>query len=821
MDFNLLQTPQTQQSTQPQREEMFASIIKTLNESQTRFIPTTTKLVSIQHNGVLNDRSHCQVEVTSENTGAGQKIKCTIANFKIPAIRSTSAHSKAAYCDYPGINILRSIETFVSKTQTESLDSNAILIALKNMLGEGFEKWAKEKLGGCKGSLQKTHTATEGEIILPELQILLPLPIHLFRNVQMIEPMRCSKINIRIDITANKLESIISRSNLDIENNDIPIEFTNVVINPAIIEPQCNTSPLIVDSVLVSNTYNMNNGNAINFNGNLATTELFVNVFDNTSASPNAKYLSNNTYDGFKAFWDAHIKFSIKEISNCGAIEFNSCMFFDVQKQTFDKSCKLYSIIDCQDNQFTINYSIGNNSLCQILIKSTIPFKLFPKNIFLDLETFPVGEVQALSFLEPKHFSNITLSIVPFNPYEHIVEENGHFAIYNATKGNEGVARALSKGGLFEFTGEDRKKYVFQSTTDIFYSKQTDLKTISILINTPVPAKNSMNSFVAKKLWKLNRPHWGYWDLNGEYPIRIKQYSTEVGSGAFSTQNVNSVAMELGRGALFSNWYNFEDVPLHINSCYENHGSISLGKISKITPMIDYPELKWSDIKVYVSTIKPADWGIFAIVQNAIRVMEISEKGVNTTNDNLQTIHDSLFNQKSATKRRAENLPEMMSCNKKAANPKNYSYARGAAGDSEVIEIIDPDFRAPGSEFNSGTCKPSTAEATITRTPCNKEYRVIVPGTCEEQEYKAKTCWRDSVVTREPKTFKLYGDELTGVFSGPDNTWTPPSESERGAQRRQPTFMPRYQDTRNYEPQPQHYSTQQPQSQQQFYRREY
>ena len=610
---------------------------KLLSSDNEFFIPEINNVEIVECTNKNLSSTHQVVYPIETSSASGHRIKQNYISFTLPPIYASKISDRVGYCNTPGPNLISQFELKSANQASEILAGCAIEIGLKKILGIGYERFAQTHLGGIDGPNQKVELCYDYDdspnalnIIKPAIQILLPIPLHLFRNKEKFTPRICRNTPISIVIVAKKLIQIINHNkqmkiqeppsfelkilNQTLEHDDFFKQMFECIPTDGV-----NDKFLVMDKFLNFQTKDVTNKDTRIVLKSVPTTEFWIKLYDNTKAKGDL-YLASTNEEARQRYWESLIKISKLNISASGSIELNKLLFINTSPsgEPISKDWNMFHIVDESDNSFILNYNLPSSRISQTIIKSTIPWKIYPDEFYIDLATW--SPTNLMSFSNPFFYSNIEFNVVPYDEHNpnHKVDKEvyvmvGPFKV-------EAVPH-----GLFKFVGTDSKIYIFEGITNIKKNRKTNDFTFDVTVSeTIAPITNTASVFAEQKFLNLTIDYCTSYDLSGKHKIKCDYYTIE---GTNGETKIHCEEILLNRNKNDSPFkYLYDDYQIHVKYNYSRIDKDTCGfrhigcqKWINLKPNLVEEELMWDKIPFKLNIIKDSSFLSIGIVQETLR----------------------------------------------------------------------------------------------------------------------------------------------------------------------------------------------------------
>ncbi len=495
---------------------------------------------------------------------------CPVARFKIPSLVMNSPSDFFRYCSLPALQLFNNVSLFVDGKIIEQLTPVSLEIALKKFLQSNFEWYAEKWLGGINGPNQMFSCAEHYDSascpIKEEIECLVPLPFCLFRNERPFPTTLSKNTPITIVFSFNQISKIVSFGKQYLNPNtlsNIPIlEFflcytvfnERVFNNLPYVDPDVLESAYLVEDKYLQTTTKQiksKNDHVFNINGD-PLTEYFVNI-SNDAFNIKNYFLGKNNED-CRANWWASL-FTVKRdgINTNASFSLKTAKFLSGLSEFQN-----YKIVTTKNpKKIILRFELAANVYNDTIISSDLDFDKYPEDLLINLKSWNLGESHC--GVRPEYFSSVHFNVEPFDENNLDIREDVSF---------KNSVMTLLDGGLFTFESE-KTKYAFMSITGMKKSRFINQAMYDILPCMPISTFRdySPNIFISFKFVRHILPNHPFYDLDGKYPIKVKEY---VFNSKVDIQQKNTEAhIELERQYFLNKTSKYLNSNFQIHKCLE------------------------------------------------------------------------------------------------------------------------------------------------------------------------------------------------------------------------------------------------------------
>ena len=702
---------------------------------------------------------------------AGHRIKQNFITTKLPRIVATKCSDSVGYCSMPGLEMFQQFEVKHNAQATEIISACLKEISMHKILGDGFSVWAEENFGGINGCNQQIETCQDWDdtpnavnVLKQEITILIPTPAHIFRNKEKFTPTICRRSQISVTLVGKKLVQILNYNKqmkiqeppgFEIKIYNSILEHDDYFADKFVCIPSENELDkfFVVDKFLTFQQKDVQNKDTRVMLKPVPTTELWIKLYDNTK-SKGSLFLAATNEDARCRYWESMLKAGKLNISALGAIELNKLLFVNSTpgtKEDTSKDWHMYHIVEEKDTQFTLDYNLASSRKSQTVIKSNIPFTIYPDEFYLDLATW--SPTNLMGFAQPFLFSQVELYCELYDEYEpkHKIDKENYVLV-------GGRKIDYVPNGLLRFIGTDNRLYVLVGVRNLKKNRKTDDFTYDVIVSDSISSiTNTASVFAEAKFINLTREYCAFYDLSCTHPIRISDYVIEGPNGEIKK---NALEIKLDRNKIdnITN-YPYMDYQIHIKYDYTRDGKETCGfkhigceRWGNLRPTVMEEDLVWDKNPYKLSVVKDPSFLSIAIAQETLRVLNY--------NDNLQLSSVSpdellLLTQQIVSElggpisRYYPKSANMMmttcptntcrSSNQRTFTPP-HAQLRNAWNGAPVVRRGAPltQDQMNSAVLISPPCQGAPTQNVITQVPCNYLYKI--PGICSESITTTSSC---------------------------------------------------------------------------------
>lgn len=513
----------------------------------------------VQSSEVNATQKSCSVQLGKSD---GFKWGTVFLEYKIPKHYARKSYDQMAYDTLPGINCLEAIHISYCNTPLETLTPQLIIKRLLEYYGyELFMEYAEKWWGGVKTDTycsknQELHGIlnnhfnlenSEKNVILEELQIILPLPASILMDNEKFCYLNAINSPLDLNIIFRDSEQfIIHTPDCILTKMSTKVSVKIETLCPNEVSHFFNNLPYINPELdyYFKNSYFALNENKLN--SNLGDFKIPIN-FGITNKMD--IYVKDSLFD-FNQFFGSTVT---EATSNWLASMFNP----------FETTSSSENIINLYTGCFVKNGERRpdmpylpkiNGSLCitnytsnSITLKwnktTTIHYNLVITcdtkwkeigNFFFNLNTY--SHLLPCTFVNPQlfHLKSFNLKIEPWEHSEHL--EN-----YADIKTPYQTSHILANGyyTLGYDSVSNRNKLAFRGVNNVV--KLVNTETWAYLISQKVPSNNSAMELVAKKFPNVVKNNFQYYDLDSINRIMIESVTWQKGSCNYDQEDPTKI----------------------------------------------------------------------------------------------------------------------------------------------------------------------------------------------------------------------------------------------------------------------------------------
>lgn len=511
--------------------------------NHSRFIPHMRGVSKVQQPDPSYTERKPSVNPFYQSKGYSSEMIIFTDTFTMQYARNKT--DKFAYCDYPAVYQIKSLEVKVGQSLTETLSP---LILVNNILKEYtprnkkyiINKW----LGGSAehGHINQVYegftgttfntTNLEKNVIKKAYKWMLPVAVHLFINEE--SHKFALSTNSLAEFTCNfqSIKQITTRSTeISLKEIEGSLEMYVVWSIPNDVVTFFNNLPYLrshpdqfyyINDVYSETTEKKFNGNQ-DYKmqiRNGATERIDIYLTDMTYANSN-KFFGNSIMESAENFLGSMITNNLKNTSN---LTFNLKNGLFVSNNTNVVGPWSIEGFDAAKKMFNIKYQKNNTQFYLTKVTCNSALDSFG-DLYMDLGTFQLDTrptAPQIYFLK-----TFNLKIDPYDRSNTSFEnsEETSIVLYNAVKLIE---------GFFTFNPDNAgdNRHAFWGIDNITRAKYCDELLFDFSYSLPVPnVSNTANLFALRRYVLMNRMNYGWLDLDKKHKVEIESLTWEKTSG--------------------------------------------------------------------------------------------------------------------------------------------------------------------------------------------------------------------------------------------------------------------------------------------------
>lgn len=500
-----------------------------------------------------NDKKGVSIQITQVK---GFVLHMVYASDVMSAICAKNPLDKIAYVDRPVTQFFKSIDVKAANAMVETITPIYLNYVIYNIYYHSYERFVKKYLGGSSeyDDFNQKYTGFQGasfnvndvskNIIKPSFRWLLPIACSLLTNPEKFKFALSLQSPLEFTLNPNSIRSFTSRSNNDFTpdefqgNVDIwlesssPIEFENFFSKLPYLWSEQNKNYFYTDMY-----------NELSEKKFSSTQDFKMTIKLGPTVEHNV-WVSDYTYNSNNTFFGIDIKSAAQNFiaSHITPKPKNSTFStFDISTGLFANGEKVLGAwsIDGHDPNgysFLLKHQKNQTTTYTITIKCTSKLNSFG-SMYFDLGTFNLVSSNLMPQLV--YFKSFTLDI---RPYDHTDLSFKNSYDQHSTY----MDSDLLVNGYFTFNPDNNKvnQHALWGITDVEKQDGCSDELYDICLSSPVPnGTYIVHSFALKRFVRINKPFYGYYDLDGKHKIEVYEITWEKASG--TTEIFDSVNLLL------------------------------------------------------------------------------------------------------------------------------------------------------------------------------------------------------------------------------------------------------------------------------------
>ena len=544
-----------------------------LTTDRNTYIPMNPQFYPIPQ--INNQMNVQQSSVTvSINQCSGSKISYVLVSFVLPAQYAGTMSDAIAYDSFPGLAAIASVEVYISDyAQTERLVPATIRDRIITHYGiEWFNSRGTDMLGGSRqngseNQQMRTYKKYSNHynladknqnLLMPALQIDIPIPIHLLMNPEMYIFDLCSNMSIDLKVAFNPASSLFDRTNTEMLLTPLSGELNLWAEGLSPVEEQFtfNLLPYAIGNKSAQDDYyfkdqtveswvtkqTFNTLTAISLKPRL-TKEIRAFAYPSVWTAGRT-FFGSRCDDATANFCAAHIQNSFMESSKDFTVCLSSGMFMG-EKLSYAS----IFIHDHSATSITLRYARANVIDNQdLIITTTIPWNdlgLLYLNLNACLSSSPPIETFGPCLFALRTFNLNFVEYDPQDPYHGDVDPrvqigttiklvNGYYVI---------DGRSYNSATIPALVVDANKRFALLNITNVEVNTNVlSFQSWKLCISEPIVEPNYFNSFVVKKFVILNRRDNVYLTLDDETRLEVESVTYDD----TQTKTINKKELQFG-----------------------------------------------------------------------------------------------------------------------------------------------------------------------------------------------------------------------------------------------------------------------------------
>lgn len=564
-------------------------------------IPYFKKLVKLSNTTLdFNDKKSTNVPIQS---GSGYIMDMIFIQNSFPKLYAKNRNDKVAYCDYPALAQIRTIEVKISSYKLESLSYITLLEKMKKHYYENFEYFGRNWLGGaeidCPTDLQKFEGFTGAywddsdyskNVIKNEYKWRVPVMASIFLNEEKFKFILSLDSLMELTLGFNKMVNFLHRTEQYVPpdvQGDLDIYIMWLSPND---KYYYNKLPYIA---AVDPDYFDENSRYHTGDISIETSEKrFAYSQDfklNVKLAPIIRYylyLIDLSYCQQNRFWGKNIETSVKNYIAAHILPNNRNTSLDGTFKLSDGKFAngtsvsgIYSIEEWAPNKksFFIKFLKTSTKFYLVEVKCTKAFDTLGE-LYFDINAFQMDQRQSrpqLYFLKEFTLDIVDYDTQPSSRTLFFEEEDLSTSIQNGTKLNS---------GFFTYAPDpaaQTTKFAFMSISNLQKSLFISDETYSICMSQEITgASNTGNALVLKNAVYLSNQVWSWLDLDRKYRQEINSIVWEKQNGITDTFEEDFIEYTKDLHTVQRNIrpdYDFQIQHVDPRTKFETRGYIDLG----------------------------------------------------------------------------------------------------------------------------------------------------------------------------------------------------------------------------------------------------
>lgn len=476
------------------------------------------------------------------STAKGYTFGNVFVTDTMPPIYAKNKTDKVAYCDYPAIHQIRTIECKVGNAQTETLTPALMLKRLSKIYKDNIEEITNEFLGGCSEFNSKNqifqgltsffdNVDYKKNILKPAFSWRLPIVSSILTNPEKFRFSLAVQSLLEFTINFNVKSNFVSKSvDLTLDEHQgaldiytewlMPNDHYRVFNNLAHMTTYPDTNYYVNDRYTEYNEKKFTANQEWKVIIRPGPTQNFTLFISDLSYNSSNKFFGTTVQEAASNFIAAHITNSTAQTSLNLTFNLATGLFGNGTPVTTGG----WSIVNFNVNTgFILRFQKNSTQSYDIKVTCSSPLNSFG-DLYFDIDQF--SNDTSLSAPKLYYFDSFNLDIKPYDA------TNTSYA--NSEDANITLNQAkMLINGYFTFNNvAGVNQNAFWAVNNIVQAPACSDLLYDFALSKPVSnTANSVNPLLNKRFVFINRPIYSYYDLNKKHNIRCEELIWEKTSG--------------------------------------------------------------------------------------------------------------------------------------------------------------------------------------------------------------------------------------------------------------------------------------------------